>query len=246
MNVKAALIDLDDTLTDTKSAYEKAYKECHKVFATYTGLNISYDEFMELYTKARADVHLMIPNAATRHNRALYFQTLVEDLKLSTDYKLVYKLYHAFYQTTYANLKPFPNAIELLEWLKKTQRKVVIVSNGSANVRLEKINSLGISNYIDFMVSSEEVGTEKPSANLFLHALHKARVSPGEAVMIGNKAPEDIYGANRLGITTILTKITDESWEGPNKPGQEPSYTVKDLKDVIDIIQYLEGYSTQA
>jgi len=241
MKIKAALIDLDDTLTDTKKLYAEALPICHKLFTDYTKLQITYDEFLELYKKAKDETLALVPTAAAKHNRAIYFQKLIENLDMQTDFELVYQLYHTYYNYVYNNMKIFPKALDVLKWLKASGKKIILVSNGNAHVRLEKIHALNIDNYIDYMVSSEEVGVAKPSSQPFLVALNKAHVHPDESVMIGNSAASDIYGANRLGITTIQTYLTDIPANKPHKKEEMPKYAVRNIDEVIDIIKYLEG-----
>ena len=69
-----------------------------------------------------------------------------------------------------------------------------------AEIQLKKIAHLGISDYIDFVITSEEVGAEKPSKRIFYAALDKLNCDPGEAVMIGDDLKKDISGAEKLGI----------------------------------------------
>jgi HAD superfamily hydrolase (TIGR01509 family) len=241
MKIKAALIDLDDTLTDTKKLYKEALPLCHKLFTEYTKLQMSYIEFEERYITARDETHALVPTAAAKHNRAIYFQKLVENLDSQTDFELIYMLYHTYYDHVYNHMEVFPEALNLLKWLKENDKKIILVSNGNAHVRLEKIHALKIDNYIDYMVSSEEVGASKPSSQPFLVSLNKAHIHPEESVMIGNSASADIYGANRLGITTIQTYITDIPTNKPLKPEHMPKYAVRHLREVIDIIKYLDG-----
>lgn len=240
MKIKTVLIDLDDTLSDTKPLYELAVKDCLKTFNKTTGLNYPLKKFEQLYLQARAKTKATVPTSAAKHNRAIYFQKMVEDLDIPTEFDLIYKLYQTYYHYVYHNMKLFPYALELLKWLKKTDRQVVIVSDGNAHIRLRKIHALKISPYVDFMVSSEEVGVEKPAPAQFLLALQKTDCTASQAVMIGNKAGSDTYGANLAGITTIQTLMTDYPEDRAQNPRQKPDYTVKNLKEVIKIIKQIE------
>lgn len=244
MKIKAVLLDLDDTLSNTKALYEGALQECHKAFNLHTGMSISYEEFLKLYERAKVDTQITAPYDSSKYNRALYFQNLVEGLKLVTDYQLVHKLYHAYYDYVYANMKPFPEATKFLEWLKESGRKVIVVSNGNAHVRLEKIHAMGISSYIDHMVTSEEVGVAKPAPQMYLLGLNKSNLLPHEVIMIGNRANSDIYGANKLGIITVRTDQSHRPGDDPQNVEHQPRYTVDNLLKVKDIINYHEGDHT--
>ena len=62
-----------------------------------------------------------------------------------------------------------------------------------------KIIKLGINEYIDNIVSSEEAG-EKPNLNIFKLAYCKMNCDKKTLVMIGDNYKKDILGAKRFGI----------------------------------------------
>ena len=63
---------------------------------------------------------------------------------------------------------------------------------------------LGLEPYIDFVVTSGEVGVDKPKPPIFLAALRQAGVKASEAVHVGDQYKLDVIGARGVGITPIL------------------------------------------
>ena len=63
---------------------------------------------------------------------------------------------------------------------------------------------MGLEPYLDFIVSSGEVGVDKPDPHFFLAALEQAGVSAAEAVHVGDQYKLDVVGARGVGITPIL------------------------------------------
>lgn len=240
--IKAVLTDIDDTITDTQSLYKAALHVCCDVFNDYTGLKYSIDDFNKLYTKAREDVKSLVPTSAAKHNRAIYFQRLVENLDFQTDFDLIHSLYEAYYDHVYENMTLYPGVLEFFSWLKETGRKIVAVSDGNTHVRIKKLYRLGIGKYIDYLVSSEEVGVEKPSNQPFLVALNKVQLSAQDVIFIGNKAESDIRGANRLGIISVEIMINnDEDDKDVNRGELEiPKYSTKDFAEVRKLIECVE------
>lgn len=57
---------------------------------------------------------------------------------------------------------------------------------------------------MDFIVTSEEAGREKPKPSIFRLALKKAGCSPKETVMVGDSVEKDVRGAEKAGIAGIL------------------------------------------
>lgn len=51
----------------------------------------------------------------------------------------------------------------------------------------------------------------KPFARYYKNALSAIRLSPQEVAMIGDRYLQDVYGANRVGITTVLVRQLGQS-----------------------------------
>jgi putative hydrolase of the HAD superfamily len=241
MNIKAALIDLDDTLCNTKYVYSTVYGKCADVFRSHTGINISDKEFEKLYQQAKTEIQQQVVSSSAGASRALYFQRLVENMSMTLDLDLVNKLYTTYNNHVYENIDLYPGAKELLEYLKRTGRKIAIISDGSIHFRIGKIQALGITNYVDQLVTSQESGANKPAPQSYLLALQKLHLTTNEVIMLGNNADRDIYGANKLGMTSIRVKAGRVPGDAPDRPEEYPSYEVENLVDIIEIIKYLEG-----
>ena len=97
----------------------------------------------------------------------------------------------------------FENVTEYLEAHKSKGVKICILTDLTAHIQYRKIEKLGLAKYVDFLVTSEEVGVEKPHPSMFIKALQKLECKPSEAVMIGDSWSKDIVGANALGIPSI-------------------------------------------
>ena len=63
---------------------------------------------------------------------------------------------------------------------------------------------LGLEPYLDFVVTSQEAGADKPNPPIFLVALDKAGVNASEAVHVGDQYKLDVIGARGVGINPIL------------------------------------------
>ena len=65
-------------------------------------------------------------------------------------------------------------------------------------------HELGLDPYIDFVITSADVGVDKPEAPIFFTALERAGVSASEAVHVGDQYKLDVLGARAVGINPIL------------------------------------------
>lgn len=230
---KAIIFDLDNTLYDydkvNKLAKEASYIEFNKY------IKISKKKFEQLYNLSRAEIHRELSGTASAHNRSLYFQRLIEKTHLTIKPKLILKLYNTYWNTLLKNITLRQGVLETLKKIKERKLKIAIVSDLTTNIQLRKLEKLNISKYIDVLVTSEEAGSEKPHAIMFLLTLNKLNITPQEGIMIGDNTIADIEGANFVGLDTILLNkgfMTKKT----NKDYRKPDFTIKDINKIIEII----------
>ena len=70
----------------------------------------------------------------------------------------------------------------------------------TGHIQYEKLERLGLSDYIDFLVISEETGAEKPEPRFFEVLKEKAHAEPSECVFIGDSLKKDAQAASREGM----------------------------------------------
>jgi HAD superfamily hydrolase (TIGR01549 family) len=63
---------------------------------------------------------------------------------------------------------------------------------------------LGLSAWLQVVVTSQEVGFNKPRPEIFQEALKQAGVKPSEAIYVGDQYRIDVVGANKAGMQGIL------------------------------------------
>ena len=100
-------------------------------------------------------------------------------------------------------LAPFPDVKPTLRTLRSRGLRLAMISNmGRAGDELSA--SLGLSGYLDFAVTSADVGKEKPHPDVFLAALRRAGAAADEAVHVGDQPTSDVAGAEGVGIHPVL------------------------------------------
>jgi putative hydrolase of the HAD superfamily len=78
-----------------------------------------------------------------------------------------------------------------------------IVTNNFRQEQESKLADCGLTDAVDFMITSEETGIPKPSSAIFEAALERAGAEPAEAVMVGDSWSVDIVGALEAGIRPV-------------------------------------------
>ena len=102
------------------------------------------------------------------------------------------------------NMFPFSYVVPLFRELKKREIKIAVLTDLTAHIQHRKLKKLGIAQYIDVLVTSEEAGTEKPDLKMFKLVKEKLNMESEELLMIGDSKKKDIEGAEAAGIKGIL------------------------------------------
>jgi putative hydrolase of the HAD superfamily len=110
----------------------------------------------------------------------------------------------------------FPDAVNLLKWLREHGKKVYLLSNAQAVFTEYEMEQLGIRNLFDGILYSSDAGYRKPSERFYGKLLEEYSLDINDCVMIGNDAHSDIKGAHDMGIDSIYLH-TVQSGKHPNK-----------------------------
>jgi len=100
----------------------------------------------------------------------------------------------------YNNIECFNGVKEFMIWNKQHGKKIGILTDYETEYQFVKLEKLGLLEYVDVIVTSEEVGIEKPSIQMFQTTLSKMNLTNGEVIMIGDNYDKDIIGANNAEI----------------------------------------------
>lgn len=213
--IKGILLDLDDTFYDYSPCHESAFLACFELFKS-KNLIKNLDEYKMAYKDAQSRLKANTSNQAASHNRVLYFQFILEDLNIF-DPELTLSLYDTYWNTFLDNMKLFPNFTDFIKKAKENNVKIAIVTDLTAHIQNRKLIKLRLNKYIDFLISSEEAGAEKPTPIMFELALKKLGLKSNEVIFIGDNFKKDIEGAKSQSICPYWlvkeeTKLVYESF----------------------------------
>jgi len=196
--VDGVLIDIDNTLYSYAPPHQAALNACYRVFSQH--ISMDFDSFSKRYSHFRTEVtQRLLPQGACR-SRFLAFQAMFESMDMPHAYTLALTC-DAIYWTTFIDAMTLnPDALHFLETCLKLGIPVVAVSDMQAPIQVQKLIKLNLTHLIQFLVTSEEVGEEKPSAKMFEVALKKIKTTPSKAIMVGDHPEKDIEAAQKLGI----------------------------------------------
>lgn len=195
---KAVIFDIDNTMYN----FDEAHKNAMAALCAYTEKNfgMSAAETKELAAKCMGMIiERLGNNCAAIHNRLIRFQCFLEQIG-SADFQKAMEMYHAYWDTLLEVMEPEPGLLPLLKRLKEKGIKIGIGSDMTAYIQYKKLGKIGALEYLDFIVTSEEAGTEKPTPQFFELCVKKAGCRPEECVFIGDNLKKDVEGSAGFGM----------------------------------------------
>ena len=235
--IKAVFFDLDNTLCDSDTAWNIAVERTFQLFHRYKPY-IPDDAL----TKAWAHVHqklfqqLDAGKISMAEIRDLRFQCFFNELNLPIDH-LAEKL-NEFLSNHYITSLRLYEDVTVLEQLKACH--VGIITNGAHDTHTDsqfsKVQHLGLSERIQSLTISGEIGVRKPNFEIFKVACERADVLLGEAMFVGDSIQNDIIGANRASMRSVLIdRKSDMSI--PKIPDGQPDHVISNLYDVLTCLE---------
>lgn len=200
---RAVLFDLDDTLFDHARATRVALAAVQEADAAL--IHWSLDELDRRHRVMLEAWHQEVLAGRTTIARARVsrFAELVraaggEDADdrapiLAARYRSAYET--AWYTVT--------GAVPFVQAVVGRGLHVAVVTNNVLAEQQVKLARCGLTELVDALVTSEEVGSQKPDPAIFRAALTRLGVSASEAVMVGDAWATDIEGARRAGLRAI-------------------------------------------
>ncbi|MFS4467038.1 YjjG family noncanonical pyrimidine nucleotidase [Maribacter sp. 2210JD10-5] len=198
--VSDIFFDLDHTLWDFEKNSALTFE---KILATHK-VAVDLTDFLEVYVPANLEFWKLyreerITKSELRYQR---LKTVFDRLKFKISDDTINSLSEAYiaHLSSYSHL--FPNAKEILEYLKPNYR-LHIITNGFQEIQEKKLRNSGIHSFFEHVVDSEMAGVKKPNPIIFELALNKANVDPEKALMIGDSLEADILGAQSFGMHAL-------------------------------------------
>ena len=131
--------DLDDTLYNELDYLKSAYAEISRL--------VDPDSFLELYAR-------MISMYRNKEN---VFDYLTDNYTITKDELL------QEYRNHIPHISPFNGVVDLFTGIKNKKGMIVCITDGRGKSQRNKLSALGLLDFFDLLVISEEVGSEKPS-----------------------------------------------------------------------------------
>jgi putative hydrolase of the HAD superfamily len=195
MKIEGILLDLDNTVYDYSAAHDPALAAALDWLSQKLGQ--SAEETEKAYAASRRHVNKCLHGLAACHSRILYFQGVCEAFG-QWPCEIAMQAEDLYWATFLPKMQVRQDCIAFLNAMQP--RPMAIVTDLTARIQFEKVTRLGLKSHVKAIVTSEEVGHEKPHPDIFAMAAQKLALKPQQLCMIGDSWERDIEGALSMGI----------------------------------------------
>lgn len=231
-SIKAVIFDLDNTIFDHNRVQRESLHRIHSHYSdTFKGLE--FPVFFDHYIENNELVwNQLFKGEITKETlRLRRFADILEFFGLDSSPALEMT---DKYLDVYTEIAYFmKGARELLDNVRG-RFKLGMVTNGFADIQFIKLENLGIKDYFDVVVTSDEARAMKPDARIFEAAVKRLNCLVSECLFIGDSYENDIAGAAKCGMRTIWYRTED--YVIPES-SPVPDVIVTDLESITAIIK---------
>ena len=195
-NIKAVLFDMDGVLIDAKDWHYEALNKAIKTF----GIEISRYDHLHTFDGLPTKVKLEMLSEQFYLPEKLH--KTINQLKQIYTEELIYQNCHPLFHHEYA-----------LSKLRNEGYKIAVCSNSVRNTIELMMKKSGLADYIDLIMSNEDVVKSKPDPEIYLNAMGKLGLSPDECIVVEDN-PNGIMAGKRSGARVLeVASIYDVNYE---------------------------------
>lgn len=145
--------------------------------------------------------------------------------------------FERYYRPIFEQITPYPESAAVLESLSRADLRLGLVSNSifPAQFHRQELQKFGLARFFDVTIFSSEFGWRKPKPEIFQTALEQLRALPQEAIFVGDRVREDIWGPQQVGMRAVLKWRADREWSA----GTVPDAIIHSLVELPAVLEVL-------
>ncbi len=236
MATRAVLFDFGGTLYDY-ATLEPGNRECLVALARWAGIEAEEDEIRRVQRQAMRRVfHAYLPRRFYLH-RDLFRDVIVdmfESFGVRPDEAHLQRYRQMQWEMHRRDFALRDGVADTLRVLRARGLHVGMVSNIDDDQLDHLIEVAGLRAHFDSLLSSESAGACKPERAIFAEALRRAGCAPEQALFVGDTLAQDIAGANRMGMRSVLIWHRDD--RDPPADDVVPHHVIRKIPELLDLV----------
>jgi len=158
--------------------------------------------------------HIQLHNLSVDYVRARRFPLLFRHMGLPVDRSKEFEVLGAECEQLLKMQLPdmgegYNGVSEAFKALREAGHQLHVVTNGVREPQRRKIAALGLSDFIEELVTSDVARSYKPDPEIFHYALRSTGALAGESWMIGDSVMRDVLGGQAVGMRAAWFRADD-------------------------------------
>jgi len=236
-STRAVLFDFGGTLYDY-ATLEPGDRECLLALARGAGIDADDTTIRRAYRDSMRRVfYSYLPRRFYLH-RDLFRDVaagMIESFGISPDAAQLARYREMQWAAHRRDFALREGVVETLQALRARGLHVGMVSNIDDDQLEHLIGVAGLREYFDSLLSSECAAACKPDPAIFSEALRRADCAADEALFVGDTLAQDITGANRAGMRSVLI------WHRDDKPvptaDVTPHHVIRRIPELLELVR---------
>ena len=237
IKITGILLDLDDTLVDSRSSWKQGFKDTFKYHSANNSKDFDLESIYIEYTKIVAKKHE--ESNASEWSDKLAQVGLSEIIKKYLEIEInVEDAWIIFEKSWKKNIELFSETDQILQSLSRNF-KLGLVTNGLSQHQRYKIEKFDLAQYFQCILISEEIGSQKPDVAIFNEATKKLSLPNNQIIHVGDNPSHDVIGANQAGMYSCWLK-RPKNWYREIKD-VEPNFIISNLLELENLNKNRNG-----
>jgi HAD superfamily hydrolase (TIGR01509 family) len=240
--LKAILFDLGDTLFDSKpmksrAVFEEAGRQAYSYLRTRGHALPEFKTYFQAHYSAVRLAYVWSMIRGREFNCFHVLRKMCRKLKLDLDEQSLRDLGWQWYAPLTEQSTVADDVIPTLAWLRDRGIKLGLVSNTFVPgfVLDRHLAMHALLEYLPVRIYSSEIGYRKPHPYIFQTALRALHVSAADAVFVGDVVRNDVVGARRVGMRTVLRQPAATS-----RTHRVADFVVRRISEIQQILPALD------
>lgn len=191
--IKLVIFDMDGVLVDACEWHRIALNEALKEVCNY---EISLEDHYKIFNGSPTKVKLKKLSESGIINDNLFEK--IETIKQQKTIEIINNL--AFERQ---------EKVDLMKFLKTKNIKIACYTNSIRMTAELMLKKTGVFNYLDLLVTNQDVVNPKPNPEGYIFALHELKIAKDQAIIIED-SPKGLEAAKRSGVFYIQVNNTQE------------------------------------
>jgi putative hydrolase of the HAD superfamily len=210
--ITALLLDVDDTLIDTRAAMVAAGEASIAALWPHTGVDVRHEGAVRFHADPRGFfLRFTTGELSFEQMREARVVDLLESFSLAAADEVTRRFEDVYAPAFAANVRLFEDVVPFVEAMRKAGMPMGLLTNSSSLYTSQKLELTGLAGVFGVVATRDTLGFGKPDARAFQHACALLGVAPAETLYVGDHLEIDSIAARDAGLPSVwLQRAIDD------------------------------------